>query len=892
MYEDNHIEHIRFKVPELPEDFVPRTNLIEHLNRHITHTVTIVSAGAGFGKTTLISSWVKQLPIKTVWLSIDALLSDSNIFFIHLAAAFRQQYPDISQRVEELIRYNKDIPVHKLISLLKEEVASLKERIILVMDDYHLAATPEVNKLLFNTLKIRLQYIHLVIITRHELNLPASLRTINKINEISAGQLRFSEEETARFIRNNLKSVSKTNDIKYLNRKTKGWITGLRFAMLYFQFRDNNFIIKDIEKLTDFSEEFFFDNIMSLLDDIIVDFLLRISILSEFTPELTDYILSINQSNEIINYLYKKNVFIIAIDKASGLYKMNDFFREQLLEVMHKKYTPEAINNLYHKAIKWYELKNQLNKAISIAVSIYNFDLAVSIVKGHMLYFINEDRIYTLQNWLNKLPDDYIENSPELLICKLWTVESEGLIWSFQEYLDKFNNIRKVSPELKTQTQLFRGILNFWGDNPENSISYFNDVKKNLPINKYYRYIHISEIHWAIASNTKGEGAKAHTELNNILTTTTPGDKHWYRIMGALSFLHIINAELCDAKKASLKIEEQLKTHPTIWVETWNNYLLGLINYLQNNLESAVMYFEKALKSKYVLDLITTVDCYAGLLYALHSLNRRDEIPHVLTELEDFIMSSRNPLNMVWFNSIKARLALLDSDIKKAVKTAVDIDLRLENGNTLFWIELPRITKCNILTENNDTDELREIYETLTRYITFFRRTHNKLQLLKSLLTQTIVLLRLNEKEKALFLMDEILEIAKKGNVLQPFIINIKQIFPLFEDKVTDNNYADFIKQIIKKSSSQGNKDVTEFISRHQELKFIPCNENQILSKREIDIIMLMAKRMSNKEIAEELFISPGTVKLHTISIYKKLNVKKRTEAIAKALKLKVIKAV
>jgi LuxR family maltose regulon positive regulatory protein len=284
--------------------------------------------------------------------------------------------------------------------------------------------------------------------------------------------------------------------------------------------------------------------------------------------------------------------------------------------------------------------------------------------------------------------------------------------------------------------------------------------------------------------------------------------------------------------------------------------------------------------------MTASVDNFAGLLLSLKMLNRTEEYKQIYSQLVSFVNERNNPAFSTVAYSLRARLSLLENDIKSAIKLIKMADMFFDSGNTQFFIESPRLTYCRVLLARNNKDKTEEAIEKLETHLDLAVKTRNAFQLIRIHILRAVAFNQVNRHKEAIESLLFALKKAQPGNWILPFIEDGGAVVRVLLSEVTgDKNTGKYASMLLNEFSAldktdEKESDKTAGQSRRSSKGFYQ------LTNRELDIIHLLAKRLSNKEIASELFISETTVKRHAINIYQKLGVNKRRDAVLKVEEL------
>ncbi len=873
------ILHTKLQKPNLPSDYIHQANLLKYLNEDNTRPFTLVSAGAGYGKSTLISSWLSTLTFKNCWLSIDESDNDIRTFVSYFIAAIQSQTSSLGEKANRYLFSpnvdSLDVLTHNLIN----DLSLLDEDILLVLDDFQYINNFDINSLISSILKYPPKNFHLVIISRTDPPIPLhKLRAANKMKDIRSSHLRLSNEDIKLFFKNNSNIKNNESIISLFNNKFEGWITGIRLLKIHLSYSDY-----DIYKLENFiqnnnlSETYFVEELIKHLDNKSLQFLLQTSVFIKFNSKLSDFVLSSENnsfnSEIIIKELLAKNLFLINLDNTNNWYRYHHIFQSVLQAELKKTYTKQSIINIHKQASEWFIENNFYDEAFYHIKQINDTKTIANFVRSYMYMPLNANKWFVLEKWLKHIPDIIINNCPILLTAQMWVMQHKGLYWAIPELINKVEEIKANNTEsyekIKHQLVFFEAIINFWNANIDKSIEQFDYVRKKMAIDKLGT-ISLSTIYYGIANQISGDSKDIYNEIQLEISRNNLHQDYKMILLATLIYIKLLEGDLFTAERITEKIIKLSHTINNDFYVVWGEFLMGYITFQQYKTEEALSYFNKAIKLVYLLNTHAPVDSFAATLLILKQLNKTEEYEQVNNELSSFINDWNNPTYNTVAYSLKTRLSIIDNDIEKASKNFKKADLTFDPKTMIFNIEVPRITYCKLLLSKNSLDEA---IIKLTEIHRFINKTNNIPIEIEILILFSVAYYKKNNMLKAMEYLTQAIVLAEKGHFVYVFI-----------------EQAEIIKNILPRINSN-NKNINEFVSLL--INTISNKHNsssaEKLSNRELDIIKLLALRLSNQEIADKLFISTSTVKRHTINIYHKLGVNKRRDAVEVAKKLEII---
>ena len=292
------------------------------------------------------------------------------------------------------------------------------------------------------------------------------------------------------------------------------------------------------------------------------------------------------------------------------------------------------------------------------------------------------------------------------------------------------------------------------------------------------------------------------------------------------------------------------------------------------------------------MDAYSDNDSYAGLILSYQAMQQPDKTNEAMKRMLEFAQESNNPYGLPLARSVQARLWLLQGDLESAVRWLETTDFSFDTGTTVFWLEVPRITRCRLLVSRESETSLREATEKLREHWQFYEAIHNTPQMVEILLLQAMVYQKQGQTDEALAVLERAVTLARPGGYICPFA-NLDSIMAdLLKRLLQHGNAVDYIGRILAAFDAYVSVDEQDEPSPQPEQQPEMCNQalDKPLSTRELEILSLLGKGLRNKEIATRLFISPETVKKHTVNIYRKLDAHNRQHAVVKAYGLGLLK--
>lgn len=405
----------KFMIPPVRADLLPRMSLIERLHQSDALPLTLLSAGAGYGKTTLLAAWASQSSRPIAWLSLDRLDNDPLRFWSAALAALRTRFPTVGEAALASIHAQQPPQLIPLLTLLINDVTSAGEEITLILDDYHVIDEPSIHASLRFLLERAPACLHVVLSSRVDPPLALSrLRARGQIIELRDSDLRVSEQEAASFLRQIMGVHLSEEDEQRLAQRTEGWLVGLQLAALSLAKRDDSGAwVSAFSGSQRLILDYLQEEILAHQTAAVRRFLLRVCILPRMNAALCQAVTGNAASREMLETLERANLFVIPLDEQRQWYRLHDLFREALLARLQVT-QPELVPSLYERAAQWYEQQGLFSDAVEAALKAGAFPRAAELIERSIDQRGFRNAYHTLCRWLGQVPEQIMRAQPTL----------------------------------------------------------------------------------------------------------------------------------------------------------------------------------------------------------------------------------------------------------------------------------------------------------------------------------------------------------------------------------------------------------------------------------------------------------------------------------------------
>ncbi|NUM46905.1 MAG: helix-turn-helix transcriptional regulator, partial [Anaerolineales bacterium] len=405
-------------IPPPREEAVARVRLMTHLERGKTRPLTLVSAPAGFGKTTLVSSWVRGYGVRASWVSLDEGDNDPARFWLYTLAALQTHHPDLGQEVFALLQTAQPPTADLILSLLINELAALPEPLTLILDDYHVIENQVIHKGLMFLLDHLPAQLRLLLATRGDPPFAlARLRARGQLAEIRIADLAFTPDETRVLFNEKMGLEICEEDVAALDARTEGWAAGLQLAALSLQGKqDVRGFIQAFTGSHAYIVDYLAEDVLLGQPDEVQTFLLQTSILAQMNAPLCDAVTGRKDSAAMLERLRQKNLFVIALDEARQWYRYHHLFAEVLRHRLQTASSPVSVTELHARAGHWFEQANLIEEAIRHAFFAQDLARAIVLIETYGEKWIRRGENQTAYSWLQQIPETHLLTHPRLCI--------------------------------------------------------------------------------------------------------------------------------------------------------------------------------------------------------------------------------------------------------------------------------------------------------------------------------------------------------------------------------------------------------------------------------------------------------------------------------------------
>ena len=892
--------------PPTRPTLVHRQRLIERLDDGLHQQLTLVSAPAGFGKTTLVAAYIANYEMPIAWLSLDKDDNQAGRFLSYLIAALHQADHAIGSKAAQIMAAPQQAQPEAILTSLINDLDGAHAEMILVLDDYQYISSQAVHGDIAFLLEHCPDSLHMVIVTRSDPPLPlARLRARGQMVELRAADLRFTESEAAQFLNEAMSLHLDSGSVAMLEERTEGWIAGLQMAALSMRDREDVFgFIEGFSGTNRYILDYLLEEVLANQTSEIQHFLLYTSILERLTAPLCDAILAVGetsglgdegalnsasfsnrQSDSVLEYLERTNLFLVPLDDERIWFRYHHLFAD-LLRARLQQSRSSLVPTLHIQASAWLEQKGLIPEAIHHLLAAHEIDRAADLIERYGPAHLAESDPSVL-HMADSLPQEIILARPKIGLHQAWLFIIQG-------------HIAKALPLLKDMERQLAGTDSHSGQQwmrtvIASALAFLAPPASAPEFDRLPDYQRLDEIPaeelilrnaadflYGMALARRGQYDRAV----EVSVKCIQREKPLHRGVGIptlvpfLTRIYLMQGRLHAAASLCREYLDPIKEKGIRFLYTAGSMKidLGEVLYEWNRLEEAEQHIRDGLQVNEPWKNIMT-DAF-GLIVLTRSLQAKREYTKAMQIVERFetrLLEGSRPREFEEdFRTMRVRTQLASGDLQNPsnwadrTQLSEDFDLHPER----YRLTLARIR----LAQNRYAEVEKMLLGTIPPAAAGSQTTRQ----LESNLLLAAAFAGQGRLSEALGLIETCLAMAETEGYIRVFLDvgePVQELLTAYlkSDASAHKHYAQKILDAFSQSSIEGSP-----VPR-------PAGLIEPLTERELEVLSLIALGRTNQEIAQQLIVARGTIKAHAASIYRKLDVTNRTEAVARARQLGIL---
>jgi LuxR family maltose regulon positive regulatory protein len=880
-------------IPSRWPQMVLRPRLIKRLNEGLHRRLTLISAPAGFGKTTLVSEWLTTCALPAAWLSLDEGDNDLARFLTYLIAALQTLAAGIGASVLGALGSPQPPPTEAILTpLLNDIAATTIDHFVIVLDDYHLIDTKAVDAALAFVLEHLPPQMHVVIATREDPGLPlARLRARNHLTEFRVADLRFTASEAEEFLNQVMGLNLSAENVAALDTRTEGWISALQFAALSLKNQGNTgqdatSIVASFTGRHHFVLDYLVEEVLHHQPASVQTFLLRTSILDRLCGPLCDAVVldSSAPGQATLEYLERANLFLTPLDNERRWYRYHHLFADLLRQRLHQSGASSSGNTsnvsdehedayvLHRRASQWYEDHDFELEAFHHATVANDVERAAGLVSGGRMPLQFPGAVTALLNWLASLSTAELDAKPALWVKYASLLVTSGHVTGVEQKLRAAESALQSNEEGETTRDLIGQIAAI---RAALAVSQYDVERINVQSRRALDYLHPSNMtmrttaHWTlgVAYQLHGDRAAARSAYTDAIALSRASGDIFTTVLATMGLGNIQEADnqLTEAAQTYRHVLRLVGDIPQP-IAGEVHLSLGRICYEWNDLDGALAHGQLSLHLAQQFESVIDRFILCEVFLARLKLARSDVsgAAALLAQVNQSARQHHFVDRMPEIAEAQVLVLLRQGQVEAAARLVETHDLPL--------------SQARVHLAQGDPGAALAVLETWQRQVEANKWEDARL---KVLLLQALALQARGDKDTAMQVLVDVLALAEPGGFVRSFIDEGPLMAHLLVTAAAHGFMPDYTDTLLASFDSEQREAAASPSPP-------PASPSLVdpLSHREVEVLRLIAQGRSNQEISEQLVLAVTTVKGHNRSIFSKLQVQRRTEAVARAREL------
>jgi LuxR family maltose regulon positive regulatory protein len=860
-------------VPQPRPGLILRPRLVERLNAALGYGLVIVSAPAGFGKTTVVSQWAQQNGTPLAWVSLDDGDNDPVRFWDYFSAALKTFRLAAGDAASSVLHSGQSYNIEAVLTSLINDVADISQDFAVVLDDYHLIKSDAIHAGIAFLLDHMPPGMHLVIATRADppLHLP-HFRGRGALVELGADDLRFTTDEAAALLKEMLGFPLSADEVALLNSKTEGWAVGLKMAALSMRGEKNiQAFISGFTGSQRYVMDYLMEEVLKRQAEDVRGFLLSTSVLDRLSGSLCDFVTGRSDGRDMLVSLESSLAgFLVPLDESRQWYRYHHLFGDLLRHQFQGNGGTDQVNLHHRLASAWFEENGMPGDAIRHALAAGEWHRAMEMIDIQYEATIKGGEWDTLLRWFQAIPDESLRSDLRIYSQFATVLINRGSLHAAEAALSYLKSVPDAAESLRGELAFFAMELAYRQGDIKRTYELGERAAERLTDDNGAMQARASHV-LAVLDVTAGRLDKAQSREVEAIRIAQRVGESWIAgtAAGNLGNILFLRGKLRQALKSGKRAVEMAGQSPGAYLP------LGIVQYERNELEEAARLLRAAVK---LSDLVGHLELIIPAYYYLaQCLLAGGDAAEAEGEMAKGDVASRHPtvspLFRAWHVANRGMFAVQRGDLKAAEVWEQQL---AENPADILWIGSAHVPP-RLLIARGETKaaagQLRNLYE----------RTIAADAGGCTIRVRVYQALSSTTQDEALAFLSEALEMGRPEGIIRTFVDEGKLLKPSLRKALALGITPEYTVKLLNIIEAE---DRIRQERRVADKSPVPPG---ILSDRELEILRLVEAGLSNRQIAGRLVISPGTAKRHVHNIFEKLEAGDRLHAVNRARELKLI---
>ncbi len=896
-------------IPLTSSVLVARPHLLHSLNEGMHKKLTLICAPPGFGKTSLLAEWSVQQrrqgeqSMSIAWVSLDAGDNDPIRFWHYVLTAFQRLAPHIGE--EALLWLLSPAPpsIEVILTSVINRLATGTDEVVLVLDDYHVIEASAIHLTLTFLLEHLPPRLHLLLSSRSQPPLPvARWRSRGQVSELHTDDLRFTPSEGEDFFHSVAGLHLTAEEVTTLVQRTEGWIAGLQLAMLSLKgHHEQAQFIRAFSGSHRYILDYLSEEVLGQQPEAVQTFLLQTSILDRLNGSLCDTVTSRQNSQSMLEYLERANLFVVPLDEERNWYRYHHLFRDLLRHHLRRS-RPEQIPELHVRAANWYERQGLVAEAVSHALAAPAYSQAMRLIEQVSLTMLYQER-GTLRQWIEALPSEQLKHRPRLCLTYAALLATSLDFEATETYLQLAEHSLPGVPEGEETiaVQQMLGEINSLradlacdrGEIVE-AIALCRQALEDIPRDHALLRGKLT-LTLGVAYVYQGKIEAAQQALTEAVNLSQAAGNLYGMIQALyrLGWMHMFVGNIRLAYNSYQHALHIVETHPAYSRSPYASLLsifAGGILAEWNELDSAAQLLSAgiALAEQIELNPIPLEVSYTLLASVRQAQGRMEEAEALMQRVEQIAQQHNMKVLMeAKIVSYRVSLWLAQGKLDAAIQWAEHYRSRLKSDSALSFVsEIEGLALAEVLLAQSragrqwpSASPLEEALHVVEQVRHVAEDGRRMAHLLEACVFEALIQQAQGHDEQALETLKKVLRLAEPEGHVRLFVDKGPPMTQLLQQVAASGGASPYLTRLLEAAGVPGSEKKDPHFPKSDAA--FPWLE--VLSEREVEVLRLLSSGASNTRIAQMLVVSTSTVRTHLRHIYDKLGASNRTQAVARA---------